>query len=206
MNVPTPLGQSFQLKFQYRVIELVNENENKCTVDDLFLICSAITSPNYPNTFDKKRLNCKWSIKALHGARVRVRLVDADLNDGCFDNILQVVDDTPASGRSRLKYPGKSAKCGQSNFGSVYKGWETNAGRTVSVSFRSLKNNGSATFKLEVTANVPKACPGPEPSGCPDGPCCSGVDCCILKPGKVGQGKFIFVSLNIFLNFLIFRN
>ena len=122
-----------------------------------------------------------------------MRLVDSDLNDGCFDNILQVVDDTPTTGRSRLKYPGFSAKCGQNDFGPIYKEWETKAGRTVSVSFKSMKNNGSATFKLEVTANVPKACPASKPSGCPDGPCCVGKDCCIINTAKVAQGKFKFI-------------
>jgi len=144
----------------------------------------AITSPNYPNAFDLTRLNCKWSIKALHGAQVRVQLVDSDLNDGCFDNILEVVDDTPSNGRSRLKYPGKSAKCGQNSFGGIDKAYTIKAEKTVSVSFMSMKNNGSAIFKLEVTAVMPSSCPATKPSGCPDGPCCAGPDCCIIKTGK----------------------
>lgn len=163
------------------------------------LFPSEITSPNYPDSFDLTRLDCKWSIKALNGAQVAVQLVDHDLDDGCSDNILNVVDNTPTSKRSHLKYPGKTAKCGQSDFGTLGQKWKAE-GDTVTISFKSMKNNGHATFKLEVTSVVtvrlhnlrkPKRgfCPSPSPYGCPNGPCCSGTDCCVLQAGSEALGK-----------------
>ena len=137
---------------------------------------SAITSPNYPNSFDLTRLNCKWSFRALHGAKIAVQLVDSDINDGCFDNVLNVVDDSPETGKSKLKYPGLSAKCGQNEFVSKDRKWKAD-GEVVTISFNSLKNNGSATFKLEVTSFIgrkKKLCPYDAPSGCKEGPCCKG--------------------------------
>ena len=164
------------------------------------LFHSAIISPNYPDTFDLTRLDCKWSIKALNGAKVTVQLVDHDLDDGCSDNILNVVDDTPRSSKSRLKNPGLSAKCGQSDFGTVGTKWRSD-GDIVTISFKSTKNNGHATFKLEVTSTVEQRlrtlppreqlgfCPNSSPYGCPNGPCCSGPKCCILEAGVDAQGR-----------------
>ena len=112
---------------------------------------------------------------------------------------MNVVDDTPESGRSSFKYPGKSSRCGQNDFKSIDTKWIA-SGETVTVSFKSLKNNGSATFKLEVTtfmktrklksgAMIMKDCPGSSPSGCLDGPCCAEPDCCVISAGTAAQGE-----------------
>ena len=197
MNALTPQGRSFLLRFQFQAIELVNIVLFNTFRLNLFFL--EITSPNYPNTFNLTRLDCKWSFKALHGAKIRVQLVDSDLNDGCNDNILNVVDDTPKAGRSRFKYPGKSAKCGMNDFKSIDAKYDA-SGDIVTVSFKSLKNTGHATFKLLVTSYVGKRdskkvkrkiCPesNPDWSGCPAGPCCAGSDCCVFKPGKTAQGE-----------------
>ena len=170
---------------------------------------AAITSPNYPDKFDLKRLDCRWAFKALHGAKVVVQLVDFNLNDGCYDNVLNVVDDTPQNGKSRLKYPGKSAKCGQNDFGAIDKKWEA-GGDIVTVSFKSLKNSGNATFKLEVTSkvNMKRVCPKSSDSNkCPDGPCCSGEDCCVLDVNSESQGKeFISILMTIEKIIFAYRN
>ena len=197
MNARTPQGQSFLLRLQFQAIELVNIVVFNTFRLNLFYL--EITSPNYPNTFNLTRLDCKWSFKALHGAKIRVQLVDSDLNDGCNDNILNVVDDTPKAGRSRFKYPGKSAMCGMNDFKSIDAKYDA-SGDIVTVSFKSLKNTGHATFKLLVTSYVGKRdskkvkrkiCPesNPDWSGCPAGPCCAGSDCCVFKPGKTAQGE-----------------
>ena len=215
MNARTPQGQSFLLRFQFQAIELVNILV--FNTFRLYLFYLAITSPNYPNTFNLTRLDCKWSFKALHGAKIKVQLVDSDLNDGCNDNILNVVDDTPTAGRSRFKHPGKSAKCGMNDFKSVATAYEA-SGDIVTVTFKSLKNTGHATFKLLVTSFVArkrKVCPESTPdwSGCPAGPCCAGSDCCVFKPGKTAQGeldngfchKYFLINFS-FLKCSIFRN
>merc|ERR1712142_159511 len=146
---------------------------------------TVITSPNYPDAFNNTGLDCKWSFKALHGAKVQVQLVDSDLNDGCFDNILTVVDDTPETVKeSAFKYPGMSAACGQSSFGPVNKKHHA-YGDTVTVTFKSAKNTGHATFKLLVTSivlNKTLLCSAPQAGGCSKGPCCSGPDCCVVHP------------------------
>ena len=151
-----------------------------------------ITSPNYPDAFNNTGLDCKWSFKALHGAKVQVQLVDSDLNDGCFDNILTVVDDTPETVKeSAFKYPGMSAACGQSSFGPVNKKHHA-YGDTVTVTFKSAKNTGHATFKLLVTSivlNKTLLCSAPQAGGCSKGPCCSGPDCCVVHPQNGPIGK-----------------
>ena len=138
------------------------------------------------------RLDCKWSFKALHGAKIVVKLVDSDLDDGCFDNILNVVDNTPKSKKSMFKHPGKSAKCGLNDFGARNKKWKVE-GDIVTITFKSSKNNGHGTFKLEVTSTVvgrlKRFCPLPEAYGCPDGPCCTGPDCCKLEAGVETKGR-----------------
>ena len=119
-----------------------------------------------------------------------MELVDSNINDGCFDNILNVVDDTPKTGKSRLKYPGLSAKCGHNDFGPKDRKWKAD-GDVVTVSFQSLKNNGSATFKLELTTFIgrkKKLCPASETNGCTQGPCCQGPDCCVITAGTEPQG------------------
>ena len=103
---------------------------------------------------------------------------------------MNVVDDTPKSVNSSFTYPGKSARCGQNDFESVDTKWEAD-GETVTVSFKSLKNNGSATFKLEVFSFIKrtKVCPGSSPSGCLDGPCCAEPDCCVITAATGAQGE-----------------
>merc|ERR1719318_2077793 len=59
-----------------------------------------ITSPNYPNSFTSTLLDCSWDIKALHGANVKVSVIETSLNEGCVDNKLTILDDTPENKNS----------------------------------------------------------------------------------------------------------
>ena len=196
MNALTLKVQTCLQRSHFLATELVSSVPEKNRFQSNFI---AITSPNYPDDFNLTHLDCKWSIRALHGASVVVQLVDADLDDGCFDNILNVVDDTPKTGNSPLKFPGKSAKCGQSDFGSIDKRWMAGSGRTVTVTFKSVKNTGRATFKLEVTSQVDKegVCPAPSSIGCSEGPCCAGPDCCVMNVGSVAKGRMFLFLMNL---------
>ena len=196
MSALTQKDHLCRLKFLF----LVTESVSSCVLIIMKLyiyIHLDVTSPNYPDSFNLTDLNCKWTFKALHGAKVQVQLVDSDLNDGCFDNILTVVDDTPTTmAESSLKFPGKSAHCGQNDFGP--KDMKHQAlGDVVTVTFKSSKNNGHATFKLVVTSIVPSKdhlCSLSQTEGCPNGPCCAGPDCCIIHPGPDPEGIPIFCS------------
>ena len=134
-------------------------------------------------------MTCTWDISALHGAHVKVTVIEAVLNEGCFENRLTVLDDTPVNQNSSLKFPGLSAQCGQTSFPPstqtlISKG-------VVTVKFVSLNNNfGPVKFKLLLEATAPQVCPSNLISDtCPDGPCCRGLDCCVLHVGTVPKGN-----------------
>ena len=134
-------------------------------------------------------LDCKWTIRALHGGQIAVELVDSDLNDGVFDNILTVVDDTPGTGSSQLKYPGLEAKAGKNDFGKKDDVWLA-GGKTVTVTFKSAKNTGHAQFKLKVSSKMDSkrqrgVCGGRKAKvECPKGPCD-----CVIEVGTDPYGK-----------------
>ena len=154
---------------------------------------SEITSPNYPNSFNTTGLDCTWDITALHGAKVKLTVVEAVLDEGCFDNTLTLLDDTPQIQNSSLKYPGLSAQCGQS---SLPRSGSVISDGVVSVKFHSLNNNhGSVMFKLILEATAPEFCPGNIiENSCPEGPCCLGDDCCVYHVGTVPKGKGILLK------------
>ena len=110
---------------------------------------------------------------------------------------MNVVDNSPEKGKSKLKFPGVSAKCGQNDFGAATAQKVAPAGSTVTVTFKSAQNNGHAQFKLLVTSFAPvgkpkrkeKFCPAVKESGCPAGPCCKGPDCCELTVGTETAGN-----------------
>ena len=148
-----------------------------------------ITSPNYPNTFNSSRLHCSWDISALHGANVKVTVIEAAVNEGCLDNTLTILDDTPENRNSTLKYPGLTAKCGQSSL--PRSGQSVVSEGVVSIKFDSVNNNhGSVLFKIILEATEPEYCPANTiDDNCPYGPCCEGDDCCIYHVGTIPKGK-----------------
>merc|ERR1711892_1388434 len=46
------------------------------------------------------------------------------------------------------------------------------------------KSPGRSRVRLRVTGGLPASCPGKVTSGCPDGPCCKGKDCCLINAGN----------------------
>ena len=148
-----------------------------------------ITSPNYPNSFNSTGLDCSWDISALNGAKVKVKVIEAVFNEGCFDNTLTLLDDTPQHRNSSLKYPGLSAQCGQSSLPPISESLISDG--VVSVKFHSLNNNhGSTMFKLLLEATSPDSCPSNTiDDNCPQGPCCQGEDCCVYHVGTVPKGE-----------------
>ena len=123
----------------------------------------------------------------MHGTRVEVRLVDMGLDEACNDNILHVEDNSAKGINSELAPPGRTARCGQSTFPPAYQVLTSDG--VVTVTFKSRRNSGKSRFRLMVTGAVPKACPGKwNAQGCPNGPCCSGKDCCIIQAGKEPKG------------------
>merc|ERR1712106_951196 len=147
-----------------------------------------LTTPNYPNVFKNKWLNCVWKIEGLYGTRVQVNLVHMALNEACNDNILTVQDNTPKGSGSPLQSPGLAARCGQSDFPpSDLIGNHTTSDGVVTVRFKSQRNNGNSLFKLVVTGLVPSACPAKLSTGCPDGPCCTGDNCCKINVGDAPE-------------------
>ena len=150
-----------------------------------------LTTPNYPNAFKNKWLNCVWKIEGLYGTRVQVNLVHMALNEACNDNILTVQDNTPKGSGSPLQSPGLAARCGQSDFPpSDLIGNHTTSDGVVTVRFKSQRNTGNSLFKLVVTGLIPSACPAKLSTGCPDGPCCTGDNCCKINVGDAPEGKF----------------
>ena len=88
---------------------------------------------------------------------------------------------------SELAPPGRTARCGQSTFPPASQVLTSDG--VVTVTFKSRRNSGKSRFRLMVTGAVPKACPGKwNAQGCPNGPCCSGKDCCIIQAGKEPKG------------------
>ena len=123
----------------------------------------------------------------MHGTRVEVRLVDMGLDEACNDNILHVEDNSGKGIDSELAPPGRTARCGQSTFPPASQVLTSDG--VVTVTFKSRRNSGKSRFRLMVTGAVPKACPGKwNAQGCPNGPCCSGKDCCIIQAGKEPKG------------------
>ena len=153
-----------------------------------FSLSKEITSPSYPNTFNSTGLDCSWDIRALHGAKVKITVIEADLDEGCFDNTLTLLDDTPQHQNSSLKYPGVSAHCGQSTLPGSGKSLISDG--VVTVKFHSLTNNhGHVRFKLLLEATSPEYCiSNTVEDKCPDGPCCQGKDCCVYHAGSVPKG------------------
>ena len=120
---------------------------------------------------------------------MKLTVVEASLNAGCFDNTLTVLDDTPENQNSSLRFPGLSAQCGQSSLPPSSKSLISNG--VVTVKFISLNNNnGAVKFKLLFEATAPESCPSNlVPDACPEGPCCLGVDCCVLNIGTMSKGN-----------------
>ena len=147
-----------------------------------------ITSPNFPDSFTSTQLDCSWDIQALHGGNVKVTVIEAALNEGCVDNKLTILDDTPENQNSSLKYPGLSAQCGQSSFPPSTRALVSDG--VVTVKFLSLNNNhGAVKFRLLLESTGPESCPSNlVPDTCPDGPCCQGEDCCVIHVGTVPKG------------------
>ena len=139
-------------------------------------------TPNYPNPFKNTWLDCVWKIQGLHGTRVEIKLVDMGLNEACNDNILRVKDDSSKGSGSKLESPGLTARCGQSTFPPPNQIALSDG--VVTVRFKSSRNTGNARFRLIVSGAVPNACPAKISSGCPDGPCCYGEDCCVINAGN----------------------
>ena len=146
-----------------------------------------LSTPYYPFKFPNRWLNCVWKIRGLHGTRIEVRLVDMGLNEACNDNILQVEDDSPKGKNSVFKSPGLKARCGQSEFPPPNEVLSTDG--VLTVRFKSNRNSGRSRFRLRVTGGLPASCPGKVTSGCPDGPCCKGKDCCIINAGNTPKGE-----------------
>ena len=116
-------------------------------------------------------------------------MIEAVVNEGCFDNTLTLLDDTPQNRNSSLKYPGLSAKCGQSSL--PRSGESVVSDGVVSVKFHSLNNNhGTVRFKIRLEATSPEYCPSNTvDDSCPSGPCCQGEDCCVYHVGTVPKGE-----------------
>merc|ERR1712106_818081 len=104
------------------------------------------------------------------------------LNEACNDNILQVEDDSPKGKKSFFKSAGLKARCGQSEFPPPNEVGSTDG--VLTVRFKSNRNSGRSRFRLRVTGGLPASCPGKVTSGCPDGPCCKGKDCCLINAGN----------------------
>ena len=144
-------------------------------------------TPNYPNPFKNKWLDCVWEIHGLHGTRVQVKLAYMGLNEACNDNILTVTDDSSKESGSKLESPGLTARCGQSTFPPANEVVISEG--VVTVRFKSRSNSGNSLFRLEVSGAIPNACPAKVPlvGGCPYGPCCSGEDCCFINVGNLPE-------------------
>ena len=110
------------------------------------------------------------------------------MDEGCLDNSLTVLDDTPEHQNSSLKYPGLSAKCGQSTL--PYSGQSVISTGTITIRFHSLINNqGNVRFKIRLEATAPEFCPlNTVDDECPFGPCCQGENCCIYHVGTIAKG------------------
>ena len=142
-------------------------------------------------------------MSALHGADVKVTVVEADVDEGCLDNTLTILDDTPHNSNSSLKYPGLSAQCGQSSL--PRSGDSVISTGVVSIKFHSQSNNhGTVMFKIILEATAPEFCPSNAvDDACPDGPCCEGPDCCVIHAGTIPKGEveritFIVQKIELF--------
>ena len=133
-------------------------------------------------------------MSALHGADVKVTVIEADVDEGCLDNTLTILDDTPHNSNSSLKYPGLSAQCGQSSL--PRSGDSVISAGVVSVKFHSQSNNhGTVRFKIILEATAPEFCPSNAvDDACPDGPCCEGPDCCVYHVGTIPKGEVEGIS------------
>jgi len=148
-----------------------------------------ITSPGYPLPYNfSAPVDCIWDIKALHGAQVRMTVIEAEMDAGCFENTLTVLDDSPQGAdplTSPLKFPGLSAHCGQSSL-PQFNHPITSKG-LVNMKFHSSGNagNGQVRFLIKLEAvRAQENCPENfEEDYCPNGPCCEGPDCCKLHVG-----------------------
>ena len=112
------------------------------------------------------------------------------LDEACNDNILTVQDDSPRGSGSELAAPGRSASCGQSTFPAANIPLTSDG--VVTVWFRAFKNYGKSRFRMVVTGALPEACPAKYPSGCPNGPCCTGDDCCVINAGEHPLGILFY--------------
>ena len=188
MNVPEPHYFRWTFNLRDQTTQLVRQKQN-VKIWSIFSF-SEITSPNYPNSFNSTGLDCSWDVSALHGANVKLTVIEADVDEGCLDNTLTILDDSPHNSNSSLKYPGLSAQCGQS---SLPRSDSVISDGVVSVKFHSLNNNhGTVAFKIIVEATSPEMCPGNLiDNSCPEGPCCQGEDCCVYHVGTIPKGKFL---------------
>ena len=125
---------------------------------------------------------------------MKVSVIETSLNEGCVDNKLTILDDTPENQNSSLKFPGLSAQCGQSSLPPSSRPLISSG--VVTVKFLSMNNNhGAVKFRLLIEATAPETCPSNlVPDTCPEGPCCQKEDCCILHVGTVAKGNFDILS------------
>ena len=157
-----------------------------------------IVSDSYPFNSNSSEIKCTFDVKAMHGAKVVMTPVDVEVNGGCFDNILTVEDDTEDS---PLMYPGLSAMCGQNHLPASTH--PVHSSGTVRVSFFRTSNSGPVKFKVQLVASQPEICPNDvSVDHCPDGPCCEGVDCCVLHAGVQPRGENL--GFNVYFEILDF--
>ena len=88
-----------------------------------------------------------------------------------------------------LEYPGLSSQCGDNEFPASYD--KVISDGPVTVKFESQGTSGTSKFKIVVEATEPdcdalESQPSPYEL-CPNGPCCSGDDCCIVSLGEYSE-------------------
>ena len=155
-----------------------------------------IVSNNYPLNSESEHLQCNFEVKALHGSKITITPVDVELDGGCSDNKLTILDDSPQTENSSLTYPGLSASCGQSSIPPSTHPLTTDG--TVTVKFLRTLNSGPVKFKIIFAATSPEICPNNVAEDmCPDGPCCQGEDCCVYHAGSVPKGENINVMVTM---------
>ena len=145
---------------------------------------------------ESEHLQCNFEVKALHGSKITITPVDVELDGGCSDNKLTILDDSPQTENSSLTYPGLSASCGQSSIPPSTHPLTTDG--TVTVKFLRTLNSGPVKFKIIFAATSPEICPNNVAEDmCPDGPCCQGEDCCVYHAGSVPKGENINVMVTM---------
>ena len=97
-------------------------------------------SSDYPLNSESSHIKCNFEVKSLHGSRIKITPVDVNLEGGCADNKLTILDDSPAGLNSSLQFPGLSASCGQSSIPDSTRPVTSDA--TVSLQYLRTSNSG----------------------------------------------------------------